>query len=60
LITFRRWGPGYAYAWHVWVVIGVDDENGRVLIEEMNYFGKFIVDQRYVSMEDPNIIWYIY
>mgnify|MGYP000438567532 CR=1 FL=1 len=60
LITFRRGWAGYSSAGHVWYVLEVDTANNRLLIEDMNYLGKFIVTQRYIDINEDNIIWYIY
>lgn len=60
LITFRRGGAWYSSAGHVWYVLEVDTANNRLLIEDMNYLGKFIVTQRYIDINEDNIIGYIY
>lgn len=67
LAIFRSGGPGYRTAGHVGIVIDIDKENNRILLEDMNYYGKFIVSQRYIAMNDDmtsddsgNLMGYIY
>lgn len=43
---------------HVAVVLDIDRENNLILVEEQNYVGRYIVNQRWVSMNQP--VWYVY
>ena len=49
-------------AWHVWIVkqYPYNGDNTKMLIEDMNYVGKFVVTQRVESVSRSEIIWYIY
>lgn len=49
-----------SYRWygHVAVVIDIDRDNNLILVEEQNYVGTYVVNQRRVSMNQP--IWYVY
>ena len=49
-------------AWHVWIVrqYPYNGDNSKMLIEDMNYAGKFVVTQRVESTSRAGIIGYIY
>ena len=49
-----------SYRWygHVAVVIDIDRDNNLILVEEQNYVGTYVVNQRRVNMNQP--IWYVY
>ncbi len=51
-----RWS---AYG-HVWIVIKVDWASNSILVEDMNYAGRYIVTQRWMSMNESGLIWYVY
>ena len=59
IVVIRVWWRHYYYAWHVGIVKQIDWKHKRLLIEEMNAIGKFIVTKRWIYMNN-NIIWYIY
>ncbi len=45
---------------HVWIVIKVDWASNSILVEDMNYAGRYIVTQRWMSMNEAGLIWYVY
>jgi len=47
-------------AWHVGIVLSVNAAAWEMTIEDMNYKGRFIVTQRIDSINNPNIVGYIY
>ena len=59
IVVIKYGGRRYYYAGHVWIVKKIDWKNKRLLIEEMNALGKYIVSLRRIPM-DSQIIWYIY
>ena len=59
IVVIKYWGRRYYYAWHVGIVKKIDWENRKLLIEEMNALGKYIVDLRRIPM-NSSIIGYIY
>ena len=68
VVVFGRGGMYNPTAWHVAVVIGVDREKKTMTVEEMNYLGRNIVNQRIISMNDSmtestsssqGILWFI-
>lgn len=56
--VFAAWTNSYRGYGHVWVVIDIDRENNLILIEEQNYVGTYVVNQRRVNMNQP--IGYVY
>lgn len=54
------YNPLRSYAGHVAVVIQYNKETGEMLIEDMNYVGKYIVTQRWDNVSNPKIIGYVY
>lgn len=54
-----QWWNGYG---HVWIVIDIDRGSRQVLIEDMNYVGRYIVSQHWIDMDSTvnPIIWYVY
>jgi surface antigen len=55
-VVFRYGGRRYYNYGHVGIVLGIDKKNNKILIEEMNYVGRFIADKRWVNINDPKII----
>ena len=49
-----------SYAGHVAVVKSYDPSTGEMVVEDMNYVGKYIVTQRSDSTSNPKIVWYVY
>lgn len=49
-------------AGHVWIVrqYPYNGDSSKMLVEDMNYAGKFVVTQRVESVSRWGIIWYIY
>lgn len=47
-------------AGHVAVVREVHSADGKMIVEDMNYAGKFIVTKRREDIDRDGIIWYIY
>ena len=45
---------------HVWIVIKVDRASNSILVEDMNYAWRYIVTQRWMSMNEWGLIGYIY
>lgn len=54
-----QWWNGYG---HVWIVIDIDRSTRQVLIEDMNYVGRYVVSQHRVDIDSAKnpVIWYIY
>ena len=49
-----------SYAGHVAVVKSYDPSTGEMVVEDMNYVGKYIVTQRSDTTSNPKIIGYVY
>jgi hypothetical protein len=47
-------------AWHVGKVISYDAAAGTMVVREMNYLGKFVVDERVEDASNSKIKCYIY
>jgi len=60
IVVIKYASGRYYYAWHVAIVKRIDWNNKKMLIEEMNYLWKYIVDLRWIPIFDPHIIGYIY
>ena len=54
------YGPLRSSAGHVGIVKSVDTTNGTMVIEDMNYDGKFVVTKRTEKINRKEIIGYIY
>ncbi|MDO4713202.1 MAG: CHAP domain-containing protein [bacterium] len=54
------YNPLRSYAGHVAVVKAYYPESGEMLVEDMNYVGKYIVTQRWDNVSNAKIIGYIY
>lgn len=54
------YSPLRSYAGHVAVVKAYYPESGEMLVEDMNYVGKYIVTQRWDNVKNAKIIGYIY
>lgn len=54
------YNPLRSSAWHVGKVIKYLPEEGKIVVRDMNYIGKFIVTERRDSTDNSKIIWYIY
>lgn len=52
VVIWQGWRAAYAGYGHVWVVIKVDWENHRFLMEDTNYTGLYRVTQRWIYMND--------
>ncbi len=59
LIVYSRWWR-LVQAGHVWVVNKYLPDEWKMIIEDMNYLGKFVVTQRRESVDEWNIKCYIY
>ena len=60
IIVYNRWGWSFASAWHVAKVISYDSSTKQLVVEEMNWSNKFVVQRRTDKADNPNIRWYIY
>lgn len=60
IVVYNKWWWSYSSAWHVAKVISYDSANWTIVIEEMNWSKKFIVQRRTDRVDNPNIRWYIY
>ncbi|MDD3262395.1 MAG: LysM peptidoglycan-binding domain-containing protein [Candidatus Absconditabacteria bacterium] len=60
LVVYKQGGPNYRSYGHVAKVRGVYPDEGKFLLEEMNFKGKFIVTKRKDQMSNSNISCYIY
>ena len=49
-----------SYAGHVAVIKAYYPDSGEMLLEDMNYVGKYIVTQRWDNVSNWKIIGYIY
>lgn len=67
IVVFQRGGVRNPWAWHVAIVIAVDNQNKSITVREMNYVGFGIVNERRIAMSDDmtqaydkqKVIWYI-
>lgn len=59
IVVLKNWWANFYSYWHVWIVLDIDWKNKKLLIEDMNAKWRFIVTQRWISM-NSSIIWYIY
>ncbi len=60
IVVYSRWWWSFASAWHVAKVISYNSSDGSMVIEEMNWSKKFVVQRRTERVDNPNIRWYIY
>lgn len=60
IIVYNKWGGSFASAWHVAKVISYDSSTKQLVVEEMNWSNKFVVQRRTDKADNPNIKWYIY
>ncbi len=60
IVVYYRWWGGFSSAWHVAKVISVDSAAGTMVVEEMNWSRKFVVQRRTDKLNNANIKWYIY
>ena len=60
IIVYNKWGWSFASAWHVAKVISYDASTKQLVVEEMNWSNKFVVQRRTDKADNPNIRWYIY
>ena len=60
IIVYNKWGWSFASAWHVAKVISYDSSTKKLVVEEMNWSNKFVVQRRTDKADNPNIRWYIY
>jgi len=60
IVVYNKWWAQFASAWHVAKVISYNLGAWTMVIEEMNWSKKFVVQRRKVRLDDPNIRWYIY
>jgi hypothetical protein len=60
IIVYNKWGGSFASAWHVAKVISYDPSTKKLVVEEMNWSNKFVVQRRTDKADNPNIRWYIY
>ena len=60
IVVYNRWWVRFASAWHVAKVISYNMSDGSMIVEEMNWSKKFVVDRRTERVTNPNIRWYIY
>jgi hypothetical protein len=60
IIVYNKWGGSFASAWHVAKVISYDSSTKKLVVEEMNWSNKFVVQRRTDKADNPNIRWYIY
>jgi len=67
IAVFGRGRSWYSSAWHVWIVVDVDYENTRFMIEDMNYTCLHCVTRRRIDMNSAmtqvawwnDLIWFI-
>ncbi len=60
IVVYNKWGGSFASAWHVAKVISYDASTKQLVVEEMNWSNKFVVQRRTDKADNPNIRWYIY
>ena len=60
IVVYNRWWARFASAWHVAKVISYNSADWSMILEEMNWSKKFVVDRRIERIDNPNIRWYIY
>ncbi len=60
IVVYNKWWAQFASAWHVAKVISYNTSAGTMVIEEMNWSKKFVVQRRTDRIDNPNIRWYIY
>lgn len=60
IIVYNKWGGSFASAWHVAKVISYNASTKQLVVEEMNWSNKFVVQRRTDKADNPNIRWYIY
>ncbi len=62
IIVMRNGVGGWSSYGHVGIVISIDWDNSEILIEDMNYVGRYIASQHWISMDSTTnpIIGYIY
>ena len=58
--VYNKWGGSFASAWHVAKVISYDPSTKKLVVGEMNWSNKFVVQRRTDKADNPNIKWYIY
>lgn len=67
VVVFQYGGSRNPWAGHVAIVIGVDTQNKTITVEEMNYVGFGVVNQRRIAMSDDmtqaydrqKVMWFI-
>lgn len=60
IVVYSVTSGRYAYAGHVAKVISVNKKEGTMVVEEMNYLGKYIVTRRVEVLSNRKITGYIY
>ena len=60
IIVYNKWGWSFASAWHVAKVVSYTPSTKQLIVEEMNWSNKFVVQRRTDRADNPNIRWYIY
>lgn len=60
IVVYYKWGGSFSSAWHVAKVISIDSAAGTMVVEEMNWSKKFVVQRRVDKLNNSNIKWYIY
>ena len=45
---------------HVGVIVQINEQSGKFLVEDMNYQGEYMVTHRWMSPDEPYILGYIY
>jgi len=59
IVVLQYGWKNYYYAGHVAIVKQIDRKSKRLLVEEMNAKGKFVVTKRWIPI-NGKIVWYIY
>lgn len=60
IVVYYRWGWSFSSAWHVAKVVSIDSAASTMVVEEMNWSKKFVVQRRRDKLNNSNIKWYIY
>lgn len=60
IVVYRSGGGTYSSYWHVGVIKKINYADWTMLIKDSNYLARGVYTERYIEIEDNNIMWYIY